>query len=102
MSIAESGNEDNCSFRNELVHAVLNYYDEFVMENKGKRSIADIVYKMGNYYHFEQPDSIATWNGTQLYNYIYSDDLKRGQLSIEALSDIIWYMERLKSQLEGI
>ncbi len=100
MSIAESGNEDNCSFRNEVVHAGLDYYDEFVMENKGKRSIADIVYKMGNYYHFEQPDSIATWNGTQLYNYIYSDDLKRGQLSCEALSDIIWYMERLKSQLE--
>ncbi len=70
------------------------------MENKGKHSIADIAYKMGNYYHFEQPESIATWNGTQLYNYIYSDDLKRGQLSVEALSDIIWYMERLKSQLE--
>ncbi len=100
MSIAESGNEDNCSFRNEVVHAVLDYYDEFVMENKGARSIADVVYKMGNYYHFEQPESIATWNGTQLYNYIYSDGLKRGQLSCEALSDIIWYMERLKSQLE--
>ena len=99
-SIAESGNEDNCRYRNTTVKSVLRYFDEVVLKSAGKRSCAQIVYKMGNYYHFEQPDSIATWNGTQLYNTFFSPGLKNCDLSAESLQDIVCYMERLEKQLQ--
>lgn len=99
-SIAESGNEDNCRYRNIAVKSALRYFDEVVLQSAGSRSCAQIVYKMGNYYHFEQPDSIATWNGTQLYNTFFSPGLKNCDLCAESLQDIVAYMERLKKQLK--
>lgn len=99
-SIAESGNEDNCRYRNQTVHSVLQYYDTFVLKSAGPRSCADVIYKMGNYYHFEQPDSVATWNGTQLYNTFFAPGLKNCELSLDSLMDIIAYMERLKENLK--
>ena len=98
-SIAESGNEDNCRYRNEALHSILRYFDEVVLKSVGKRSCAQVVYKMGNYYIFEQPDSMATWNGTQLYNTFFSPGLKNCDLSAESLEDIIAYMERQKKNL---
>jgi hypothetical protein len=99
-SIAESGNEDNCRYRNQTVHSVLRYYDAAVLKSAGPRSCADIIYKMGNYYHFEQPDSVATWNGTQLYNTFFAPGLKNCDLSPDSLMDITAYMQRLKENLK--
>jgi len=99
-SIAESGNEDNCRYRNLAVHSVLRYYDDVVLKSTGPRSCADIIYKMGNYYHFEQPDSVATWNGTQLYNTFFAPGLKNCDLSADSLTDITAYMRRLKENLK--
>lgn len=97
-SIAESGNEDNCRYRNLAVHSALQYYDDAVLKSVGSCSCADIIYKMGNYYHFEQPDSVATWNGTQLYNTFFAPGLKTCELSADSLLDIIAYMQRLKEK----
>ena len=99
-SIAESGNEDNCRYRNMAVRSVLRYYDTVVLKSAGPRSCADIIYKMGNYYHFEQPDSVATWNGTQLYNTFFAPGLKNGELDPDSLVDITAYMRRLKENLK--
>lgn len=98
-SIAESGNEDNCRYRNETLHSILRYFDEVVLKSTGDRSCAQVVYKMGNYYIFEQPDSMATWNGTQLYNTFFAPGLKNCDLSAESLEDIISYMDRQKKNL---
>ena len=99
-SIAESGNEDNCRYRNLAVRSVLRCYDDVILKSAGRRSCADIIYRMGNYYHFEQPDSVATWNGTQLYNTFYAPGLKTCDLGADSLTDILSYMKRLKENLK--
>ena len=64
INISEADNESNCFFRNEVVWDVLSYYDKFIVGCDG--TCAESLYRMGNYWMLEQPDSSATWNGTLL------------------------------------
>jgi len=100
MSIAESGNEDNCRYRNEIIHCALQYLDEVVFCSTGKVSFAEIIYKLGNYYILEQPDSAATWNGTMLYKHTIQRHIAKGELTTDTLSDIIEYTQKLKNKLD--
>ncbi len=98
-TIAEGGNEENCRYRNEIVKDVLKFLDEMVFKSVGERSCADLIFRMGNYYHLEQPDAVATWNGTQLYNQIYLEGCANGKLTPEPIIDIIEYMDKIKGRL---
>ncbi len=99
MSIAEGGNESNCRFRNEIVKDVIKFYDEVILKSTGERSCADLIFRMGNYYHLEQPDAVATWNGSQLFNQIFCKGCANGYLTPETIIDIIEYMEKIRGRL---
>lgn len=100
-TISEADNESNCMFRNKTVADVLAYFDKFILGCEGD-SCAESIYRMGNYWMHEQPDSSATWNGTLLYKQFMNvdvDDYK--PLSVAKLKRILNYLSEIREELIG-
>ncbi len=103
-SFSESENERDCFYRNEIIHGVLAYFDDVVLKSSGERSCADVIFRMGNYWHLEQPDCAATWNGTTLAKNFFHRARKgfapTEKLSEQSLLKIKEYMDALRDELD--
>ncbi len=97
-NISEADNESNSFFRNEVVGNVIKYFDEFILKSKAE-SCGELVYRMGNYFINEQPDSSSTWNGTLLYKEFMNVDEGYAHLSVGKVKRIYNYMKEIKEEL---
>lgn len=84
--------------RSELVYDCQRYLDRYIYKVQGDISLADIVYRMGNYYLLEKE---LYNNITFCYYYLFSPNLLT-QRDIVAFKRVIPYMEGLLEELNGV
>lgn len=84
--------------RRELLDLIKAYLDKYIYKTKGDKSLADIVYRMGNYYLYE--DCLA-FNGTELAIYLCKPELLTEKKRI-GISRVLKYMMDIKQELSEI
>lgn len=99
QNVAECENEANCMFRSHVIADVLKYCDRFIYHAE-EGSLADLVYRMGNYWFLEQPASAAIWNGTMLEKEFSDRDVSDYLPMTEGqLKRIQRYIQEIKEEL---
>ncbi len=74
------------------------YLDKFVYKTEGERSLADIVYRMGNFYLQED---LLYFNGTEL-NQCFMRREPTTPERIAGFERVLKYMQGMRAELEGI
>ena len=100
-TFADSDNEMDCYFKNNVIQDTLKYIDKFVLKSE-EISCAELIYRMGNYYFMEQPITTSTWNGTLLYKcFANTSEIYDYQPpTVNQLKRIKNYMNEIKAELK--
>lgn len=83
---------------NVLVDLVKNYLDKYIYNTKSEKSLADIVYRMGNYYLLED---YLSFNSTEL-NTIYRDRSLLTERKREGIERVLKHMTDIRRELDSV
>ncbi|MBR5515633.1 MAG: family 20 glycosylhydrolase [Clostridia bacterium] len=83
--------------RRQMLYAVTDYLDKFVYRKKSKKSVADIVYRMGNFYILEE----LMFNGTQI-NQSLMRRHEVNEVRRTEMERILKYMTDMRAELDEV
>lgn len=97
-SVAWNPERNVAVVRSEIVDSCKKYLDKYVYKIQGDVSLADIVYRMGNYY-LEEKELYD--NMTLCYQYVYSPKMMTPE-DVMPFTRVIEYMEKLLEELKTV
>lgn len=89
--------EKACYERRKIIPQCKYYIDKYIYKITGEKSLADIVYRMGNYYLFEDQ---LNFNSTELSSARYKNIIPDEQ--IEGFKRVKKYMVNLRQELKKV
>ncbi|MBQ3124444.1 MAG: family 20 glycosylhydrolase [Clostridia bacterium] len=84
-------------YRRELIGECKQYTDKYIYGCTGEKSLADIVYRMGNYYLLEHA---PLHNGTELDMYMEEEEIPEEK--VRAFKNVKRYMTELRDELSEV
>jgi len=87
-----------CAFRSELIHDCKYYLDKYIYQIQGTVSLAEIVFRMGNYYLLEK----ELFNNMTLCSFYLHNPEYMTEADRMPMKRVISYMEELEKELDEV